>query len=312
MNAGRRKRKTKGAAGIPMAGWSFLRGPGGRALAAVAIVGALVGGAVYGWRRWGLEITDRPEYRLEAENIEITPPPPWIRAEKLKAEVVRDGHLGGRSILDRQLTIDVAEAFTRHGWVKAVTRVTKRPPARVAVEIVYRKPVAMVEVVIDGQPGLLPVDGEGVLLPPEDFAPEQARAFPRISVAGATPTGAVGTPWGDRRIAGAARIAAVLLEHWPRLGLYRIALHRTADSGTPAGEPTYDLVTRSGARVIWGRAPRPDDVQRPGAIDKVARLLAYVETNGSLESMEKTTELDLRPPTAVTPRAATPVTGIAP
>jgi hypothetical protein len=291
-------------------------------MTAVVFVAALVGGAIYAWQRWGEDITQGPDYILQPEDIKISensPVPAWIHSD-IRAEVVREGSLSGLSILDRQLTVKVAQAFTMHSWVEMVTRVSKHHPAHVVVEMVYRKPVAMVEVKIDDQAGLLPVDIEGVLLPPDDFrlppddsplppdefAAEQARKYPRISVPDATPTGLIGSAWGDRRVAGAARIAAVLQEHWERLGLYRIATRTTIASAESPTEPTYDLFTRNGVRVIWGEAPDANNAaDARAALDKVSKLVAYDDSNGPLKSMKEPAEIDLRGRTVFDPRAAT-------
>jgi len=311
MNAARRKRKTSPVAHFASTFLSFLQGTLGRAMMAVVFVAVFVGGAVYAWQRWGEDITQGPDYVLQPEDITISensPVPVWIHSD-IKAEVVREGSLNGLSILDRQLTVKVAQAFTMHSWVETVTRASKDHPARVVVEMVYRKPVAMVEVVINGQAGLLPVDINGVLLPPDDFrlppgdyrgspeefAVEQARKYLRISVPDATPTGLAGSAWGDRRVVGAARIAAVLREHWKRLGLYRVATRATIASAESPTEPTYDLFTRNGVRVIWGEAPDLNNAaEARAALDKVSRLVAYNDSNGPLKSLEKPAEIDLR------------------
>jgi len=292
---------------------------------AVVFVFALIGGAVYAWQRWGEDITQGPDYVLQPEDIVISdnsPVPAWIHSD-IKADVVRQGSLSGLSILDRQLTVKVAQAFTMHSWVETVTHVSKHHPARVVVEMMYRRPVAMVQVVNpeDGLPGLLPVDIEGVLLPtdgffrlppddylgsPKEFVADQARKFIRIYVPDARPTGLAGSAWGDRRVVGGARIAAVLQEHWERLGLYRITTRESNASGDSPTEPTYDLFTRNGVRVIWGTAPDAKNAaDAKAAVDKVSRLVAYNDSNGPLESMKAPAEIDLRGRTAYDPRAAT-------
>ena len=46
-----------------------------------------------------------PQYQLTADNIHITPPPPWIRSD-IKAEVLRDaGLVGTLSVLDDWATL---------------------------------------------------------------------------------------------------------------------------------------------------------------------------------------------------------------
>jgi hypothetical protein len=282
----------------------FLQSPWRRAFVGVILAGGLLGGVYFGWQRWGGQILHQPEYLLKTENIEIPPQPPWIRSD-VKADAIRDGGLTGLSILDRRLTVNVARAFSMHTWVEEVTRVSKYHPARVVVELVYRRPAAMVEVVINGQPGLLPIDANGILLPPGDFTAEQARDYLRISLPAAAPAGTVGTPWGDPRIHGAARVAAVFQEHWKKLGLYRILAESSTPMPPTQQDPNFVLVTRQGARVVWGTAPQAGSpAELKNALGKVSYLLQYVESHGPLDTLSKSTEIDLSASERMGPRTA--------
>ena len=65
----------------------------------------------------------------------------------MRAEVFHDGNLNPPlSIMDDNLTRRVYDAFSLHPWVGKVRQVRKFYPARVEVELVYRKPVCMVAV----------------------------------------------------------------------------------------------------------------------------------------------------------------------
>ncbi len=298
MNAARRKRKSSPLSSVLTL---FRHTTGQRALIILAILVAVPVGAIYAWQRWGDRITKGPEYLLTPENIEITTDKPgWIKSD-IRAEVIRDGSLANLSIL-RVSVDEIEQAFAMHNWVEEVTRVNKYYPARVVVELTYRKPVAMVEVWSPKNgDGLLPIDINGVLLPPEDFVDKDGNAvagageYPRIFLPDAMPTGMVGSAWGDHRVAGAARIAAVFEGHWKKLGLYRIAANQADSAAGSAQTPIYQLFTKNGVRVIWGEAPAVDNmVEAKAALAKVARLAKYVESNGPLESMTESTDIDLR------------------
>src|SRR5262249_34662295 len=153
---------------------------------------------------------------------EMTELPPWIHTEVkvFKSNVLRDAGLDGElSLLDKELTVRMAQAFAMHPWVAKVTRVSKQSSSGVMVEIVYRRPVAMV---VRPGPGLLPVDAEGVVLPTEDFSPVEAQGYLRIAEITTSPAGQIGSRWGDLHVTGAAQIAAVLLDDWQKLKLYQI------------------------------------------------------------------------------------------
>jgi hypothetical protein len=93
-----------------------------------------------------------------------------------------------------------------------------------------------------------------------------------------------------------------LQEHWKKLGLYRIQV----DNAIPMPqEPNFLLVTRQGARVVWGAAPQagsPADLK--GALAKVSYLLQYVESHGPLDTLSKSIEIDLSQRDVTVPHTA--------
>ena len=143
----------------------WLRSPSGRhALVVGGALALLIGLAVAGWKRWGPTIVASPAYVLREEQIEVTPQPPYIHGN-VKADAIRAGGLAGASILDPKLTEKVQHAFAVHTWVASVKRVTKHHPARIVVELEYRRPAAMVEVMQGNQSGLLPVRARSIASP---------------------------------------------------------------------------------------------------------------------------------------------------
>lgn len=266
-------------------------GRGGYTIFFVFMV-ALCLGLFFAWKKWGPEFTSHERFRLSAEFIEVTPQPPWIHSD-VKAEVIRDGNLDELRILDEQVTVKVAGAFALHNWVSNVKRVSKHSGPKVMVDVEYRKPVAMVEVTSGGSRGLLPIDGSSVLLPTEDFSPNQTRAYPRIAASEASPIGITGTPWGDERIAGGARLAALLEESWSKLGLYRILVSGERE-GKRRSAVLYELQSRNGALIMWGRAPGQETSGEAPASEKLARLEDLVEANGPFDGAGGAVQIDLR------------------
>ena len=235
-------------------------------ICAVLFVIGVAGGSL-AWKKWGHLVAEDEHYRLTAENVDVTPQPAWIHSD-VKAEVIRDGSLHELSLLDTQATVTIARAFKMHPWVANVERVRKHFGPKVQVQVQYREPVAVV--LVPG--GWLPIDAHGVLLPPDNFSKAQARAFPWISADRAAPAGPVGTPWGEQRVLGAARIAAALGQHWTELGLsWIIAPDSSANSSLSVA--SYELATRDGMRVLWGRAPGHETPNEPLAAEKIERLL---------------------------------------
>ncbi len=259
-------------------------------LAACSIVAAvLIGASAFAWQKFGEQILQSPKYYLSTDNIQVTPPPDWIRAD-IAREVFRDGALEKIAVHDRELTNKVADAFSVHSWVKQVVQVRKFTD-HVVVELAYRQPVAMVEVVTNGKKGLIPVDHRGVILPTADFSPNETRDYLRISVADATTFGVVGTPWGDERVHQAAQIAESWGSKWSSLNLYRIVANPTEDRLDPVD---YELQTRGGSRVVWGHAIGMESPGEATAAEKIAQLEKFAATDGPFDKLDPQTRLDVR------------------
>lgn len=261
-----------------------------RWLLIAAVVGGALGGSWYAlWARVRPHVLASGEYQLDPKKIEITPPPAWIRSD-IRAEVARDVTLNrGLSVLDEDLTVRVAQAFSLHPWVAKVTRVSKRHPAGVQVDLVYRQPALLVQAAGD----LYPVDAEGVVLPGEDFAQADARKYPLLTEITTKPAGPVGAAWGDVRVAGAGRLATMLKPHWEALKLFRIVATQTG-SVPSSRDVQYHLFTHANSRVLWGRAPGFEGAGEPVAKVKLAQLLAYVAQHGSLEGTTGPQQLDVQ------------------
>lgn len=236
------------------------------------------------------DLRGRDEYVLSTADIVITPTPRWVRSDLVRQVIERAGLPETMSVLDDRLTVEIAEAFRLHPWVKEVVRVRKSLPARVEVELVYRQPVAMVQV----KPGLYPVDAEAVLLPPADFSVPEAKRFPRIENVRTTPQGPAGTSWGDVGVLGAARLAELLAPHWETFGLAAIRVPRRTSANTTLDELTFELFTEGGSRIVWGRAPGTDHPGEPTSAQKIGRLKQYLSDFGTFDQPHGPYEIDIR------------------
>lgn len=269
------------------------------------VVAALVLGVLgvvwsLAWQRVRDRVLADGSYQVSARDIQLTPLPPWIHTD-IKTEVLRDASLDGKlNLLDDELTKRLANAFSLHPWIAKVHRVSKHHPARVEVELTYRQPVAMVEV----SGGLLPVDGDGVLLPSEDFSPNEAKKYPRVARIESLPSGSVGFVWGDTHVVGAAHIARVIGDRWHKLRLYRILAPQRVGAASDVDAYTFELATHAGTRVIWGRPPGNEPTGEPSALEKIAVLEQLAQSTGSLDSAAGTRTLDLRSPLMPRMRAA--------
>jgi len=285
-------------AGLGASAVEMLRGRRWIVLAVVVLAGGTWGGFAI-WQQVRDFVAAHDEYRLTAADIEITPPPPWVRGD-IRAQVLRDAGLGpgpdgGMSILDDQLVERLHQAFSLHPWVERVERVSKRHPAHVDVELVYRRPAAMVEIPGAEGAGLYPVDADGVLLPSSDFSPVEALVYPRLAGVESSPLGPVGMRWGDPVVAGGARIAAVLQPQWATLNLWSIRWVKPSAGSDASAPAIYDLTAAGGNVIHWGAAPGSEPPGEPTAEKKLARLQSIAARSGTLDA-PAAKGLDLRRP----------------
>jgi hypothetical protein len=234
---------------------------------AAILVALVVAGSLALWRKVQSHVAALPEYLVAAGDVEITPPPSWIHTD-IKADVIRDAGLIKKiSILDEHAPERLSEAFALSPWVASVAGVHTSYPAHIRVDLIYRRPVAMVEV----PGGLLPVDIEGVLLPTGGFSTAEAQSYPRIAGVTTIPRGPIGTPWGDITVERAAKLAALLQAAWQPLGLHRIE-YQQAPEGGGSGSAALQLVTRGGTVFVWGTAPGDEADGEAKAAEKLACL----------------------------------------
>jgi len=246
-----------------------------------------VGVATYHlWSHYGDTIVSQPKYQLDPNRLRITPQPDYIRSD-VKEAAITLGRLTGANLLDPQLVLQVRQAFAVQPWVKQVRSVNKSFPSTVEVDLVYRRPIAMVETPAGMFPphdyeGLLPIDGQAYLLPVE-VSEQEATRFPKIAGIDSSPTGPPGSPWGDIRVAEAARIVALLEEIWDELGLLKVEVP-PKNSPLENTDETFYLITKQRNRVRWGSAPGAESTGEESAQEKAVALREYARSQGSLDT----------------------------
>lgn len=271
-------------------------GPARSMVLGVLAIGTLVGVATVTWHSVSERVLSSGDYIVAAEDLEITQLPPWIRAKIAHQAFEYLTASGGRlSIMDDDITERVAQAFSLHPWVERVVGVSKHHPARIVVELEYRRPVCMVMLgASDGSNWLYPVDVHGFVLP-ADFTEVEAREYPCLDLVGigSAPVGGMGEHWGDERVVGAAEIAGAFGADWKELDLKLIEPDKPQRSAY-RNVYGYVLFTRGGTKIIWGRPPGSELPSEAPATDKIARLKEFAEVRGSLDGSEPHTPLDVR------------------
>ena len=267
--------------------------PGGALLFAVTPLLIL---GYFAWRNWGAEHLDVALYAVKIENLVTTPQPTWIRNTQVREEVFKNSGLGQLSVLDPQASATIAHAFESHSWIQRASRVQKLPGGKVTVDIVYRRPIAMVYYDGHANPsssnvkvGFFPVDEEGVVLPLADFDESQVRNYFVVIADGATPPSEVGMTYSDTRIKQTLLLCRLLDSARAELRLAGITVFRDDRMGGPS--PWVMHINTSDNRLInWGHAPGSEAPGEPTAQEKFTNLVKW-HTDAS-----STLQIDLTKP----------------
>lgn len=233
------------------------------ALALLPIVAGLLllsGVIALGWLALqALRGQDR--YQIAFDDIECAPPPNMTREKFLEDVQFIARFPDSAYALDDGLPARLSAAFAQHPWVERVEGVEVAGPRRVRVRLVYRTAVLRVK----GSDEERAVDRYGFLLPTAAAEP----SLPVLVGDLKQPVGP-GRPWGDGRVEGAARTAALLSPYQDRLHLE--SFESAADGGL--------TLMGTGGRVMWGRPPGDEALGEPAAEVKLRRLLDFAAKHG--------------------------------
>lgn len=264
-----------------------------RVLIALAIAGAALLLAPY-VRQWLPVLEQLPEYRFETAEMQVSTPHRWV-PRRLVQHLVDDHRLPAEfSLLEPGVAERVAAALAADPWIKQV-RSVRVSRAGIAADLEYRVPVLMVET----RTGMYPVDRDGTLLPPLDFAVSDLHRFPRLRNIATTPAGPAGSAWGDVAVVGGARLAEVLAPdgdlslYWERFQLEAIEAPERTAATVKLEDLSYELVTRGRSRIVWGRAPGADDLE-PTVAQKIGRLEDFLDRHGGFETHGSPNRIDIR------------------
>jgi hypothetical protein len=252
------------------------------------------------WQHFEPQISRRANYLLADERITISALPEWITGN-VRGEAVRNAGLVGRlSVLDEAFAQVIEDAFVLHPWVESVDQITKSYPPGVHVELTYRRPVAVVELVSQNVVQLVPIDRQGVHLPAAEVPDIRKRYLPRVGNIVERPP--VGQPWADPRVLGAAELAQQLAPLWESLHLVDILPSARPEIRAGHRYFVFDLITRGGTKIVWGAAPGTAPPNEDKFEAKLDRLRSCAEKFGPLDSVRGPAVVDVRRDLAITPR----------
>ena len=233
------------------------------------------------------ELDSRPEYQVGVEQIVVTPPPRWVPDDVVERVFDRAGFTEPLSLLDPKLSEKIAIAFYTYPWIERLEKVKKSYPAQVYVEVVYREPVAMVEV---SGGGYLPIDKHGHLLPEKDIPKSAIDRYPLVRGVSTVPVGYHGEAWGDPAVKGAAQLAAILTKQnesqqswWTTMGLKTIEAPRRLSANDELDDLRFELTTQGGSEVVWGRPP---STRHPGEVPVATKLKRMADVHQQFKGFD--------------------------
>lgn len=275
----------------------------------------MVGGAIFLWERHRGRVVNLNEYQLTPDKILVNEPPVWASTNMkqlvIEGAAIRNGEkVESASLLDTQLVSRTANVMQSVGYVERVKSIQKSKTG-LEIDLVYRKPVAVVELSRNTFPFewpaeyingdiLQPVDRLGVVMP---VSLGEGIDLPKILVVYPIPSLPKydsqvkdWSDWPDQRIKDAAAIGALFGNNSNAIGVARIMTYRKPDQvnvGQIPFELWPNLSPTTGTTVLWGNAPGKEVEGEAKASVKIQALEEFVVRFGRLNQQRRQT-IDVR------------------
>lgn len=261
--------------------------------------GTVIVGAIVLWGQQRNKIVDQNEFRLTADKIQITPQPVWVEADLKNVVLEQVGT--DPSILDPTLVPNTADVIHSVGYIERVNQIDKSKLG-LSIDVVYRRPVAAVELSEVTMPGgwpkanrgkqvLLPVDQNGVVMP-EKIATSVAMPLINVIYPGNFSDLKTWSGWPDERVKDAAAIGSLFADNVASIGIDRIVTQRKPDDKDDPNKP-FILWSDFGAHIIWGNAPGKEAEHEVNAAIKKQLVHQLIQEHGPLNGMSQV-QIDIR------------------
>lgn len=239
--------------------------------------------SILAWDRHHDSIASPLEKPIDQHILSVNRPPAWIKTDVRKV-AIQESRLEEIKLGEPRALEQVAASFAVQPWVKSVKKIRKSASG-IHVDLLYRKPVALVEI---GDDGLFPVDDEGVLLDSRDFTgPNVELNYWRVSMPAPITNGLLaGYLWDDMRVADSVLIANAWNGNQAETGLMRI-VNRSQPTRDRMRLQAYELWTLNGTIVIWGNPPGQEVKGEATAAEKIEAIRSYTVKNGPLNEMKR-------------------------
>ncbi len=227
---------------------------------------------------WVLGVPRLERYAAEhhapdAVQVSFGQTPVWV--EPSLTETLGDtvaAHIGGDP-LRRQDLVDARQSLLATGWVTEVAQVRRVNANRVVVQATFTRPVAVVRDSAAGRDHL--IDPQGRLLPRSFTAGEHE--YVAITGTQYNRPGKPGDLWpGEDVTAGLLVLQRLLEQEWyGQVEAIDVARHWR--------DATLRLVTDSGCRITWGRAPGDEGGSEVQADQKIRYLEYHYREYGHID-----------------------------
>jgi hypothetical protein len=207
--------------------------------------------------------------------------PRWMTAADiapLQEMVLREA---GRGAYDQVGCAQARTALVDSGWFSDVMQVRRTGSGDIAIDATFAVPFALV---IDGIGAHL-IDVDGRLLP-RSYELASAPAFPRIVGASMPRPARPGQQWTGADIAAGMTLARLVESQRWRGQVVGIDVSAFRD------RHAMDLLTDTGCRIVWGRAPGEEAAAEVPAAQKL-RYLAYLHESSGRVDAGCSNQLDL-------------------
>jgi len=235
----------------------------------------------FGWWVPGLRHAASAAIREGRIEVVFSDAPRWMTAgdiAPLQELVLREA---GRGAYDQVGCAQARAALLASGWFTDVSQVRRTGPGDIVVDAEFAVPFALV-VDVAGE-HLVDVDGQ---LLPRSYLPNTAPAFPRIIGASLPRPAHPGQPWMGADVAAGMGLARLVESQRWRGQVVGIDVSAFKD------RHVMDLLTDSGCRIVWGRAPGAEAAAEVPAAQKLKYLAYLHETTGRVDA-GRSGQLDL-------------------
>jgi hypothetical protein len=259
----------------------------------VALVTAAVGcGLCYGISVLREQVAALPMYQMSADSLHLVKGPDWM-TPAIRAEVSA-GLLPGDfpqqfSLLEEDISRQIAAAYQKCIWVERVERVVKHDPRSdpktppLEVFLKFRRPIAMVV----HRDGFCLVDTKNVRLPGV-YSEPRLGAVQFLEIAGVTSSPpAPGEAWADPALQAGVRVVEAVES---KRDAFRLVAVDVSNFGGRRSKADTEIVLLTARRtcIKWGKAPSPEasalDEKTPE--EKVAYLdFVYKRMNGQVDGV---------------------------